>query len=342
MKESLEDKILTDISRPEDYAGVGSKKLSEGTEKLLSVEVKNEVLWVNENMELPFNIEEGQSNRLGMFLTPDSRSHLYDSSYHLEMVPRHRRSGILGRVIFKDKDGRLYRDVDLKGVGYSRGYDSVYVSRPEIGEDPSYPDGTKSLGILDRAYAENDIKMAEKFLKAGIRTYRPIALIKLEEIIDGGGNKIPLEEAKKRKMIKEDDEPVVEVRAFGTRARIADLSGIDSRRRDILIEDAVRLAAQERGIDFKAFSKRDYLVWFIENLAVSVARMHDKNWIHGYLTTHNITLDARIVDLDSVETLAEISKRRRAGEDTHKSFDDDGVEVFNVIDELKEIGRAHV
>lgn len=35
-----------------------------------------------------------------------------------EVSGSHTRSGILGRVIFSDKEGRLYRDIDLKGIGY--------------------------------------------------------------------------------------------------------------------------------------------------------------------------------------------------------------------------------
>ena|SRR3989344_2830880 len=81
--------------------------------------------------------------------------------------------------------------------------------------------------------------------------------------------------------------------------------------------------------------KADYFDWFTKTMAVNVARMHNKNWVHGYLTPHNITLDARIVDLDSVETMSEVKQRVRAGEDTNKSFNEDIKNFMSVIEELK-------
>jgi len=338
MKEYLGDKILIDDREPEAYTGVGGEKLSKGVEKLPAVEVKNKVVWVNENMKLPFDIEKGESNRLGMFLTPEPLSDVSDP-YQLEMRTGHRRSGILGRVIFEDKEGRLYRDVDLKGVGFTgriwlyENENKIVVQEPEIDTmDSNYPGGSKTLGVLDRPYAENDIKMAEKFLKAGIRTYRPIALIRLQEIIDKNGDKISMGMAKSRGLVKRKDEPVVEVRAFGTRARTEDLQYAD---RDILIKDARSLVAQEIGKNPDDFSSKDYLGWFIETMAVSLARMHSKNWIHGYLTPHNITLDGRIIDLDSVETAREVGKRKKAGENSHKSFENDVNSVVAVMSYLK-------
>src|SRR3989344_5879239 len=112
------DKPTDENLSPDFYVGIGGKEISEGVEKLSAVEVQNEVIWVNKNIEFPFSVEKGGNNRLGMFLTPKSQTE-DEKPYHLEVRPRHRRSGILGRVVFKDKEGRLYRDVDLKGVGFT-------------------------------------------------------------------------------------------------------------------------------------------------------------------------------------------------------------------------------
>lgn len=318
--------------------GVGQKELAKERETLPAVEVANEVVWVNKEMEIPFDIKKGESNCLGMFLIPGLKK--TDKGYNLEMRPEHRRSGILGRVIFKDKEGRLYRDVDLKGIGYSHvQFGRQKVHEPEISYDPAYPDETKTLGILDRSFAENDIKMAEKFLKSGVRTYRPIALIELGEIFDKNGEKISVKKAKERDLIKNSDEPVVEVRAFGTRTRVGDLFDIYNQiqndpETETLLEDAIKLVAQEQGINPKNFSKEDYFNWFKQVMGINVARMHNKKWVHGYLTGHNITLDARIVDLDSVETVAEIKKRDKDGERTTKSVEEDVKDLIFVIGEL--------
>ena len=42
------------------------------------------------------------------------------------------------------------------------------------------------------------------------------------------------------------------------------------------------------------------------------SRMHNNNWVHGYLTEHNVTLDAKIIDLDSVENIGEGSIRGKS------------------------------
>ena len=60
------------------------------------------------------------------------------------------------------------------------------------------------------------------------------------------------------------------------------------------------MVAQELGRDPNEFNEWEYLRWFSRTLAENVARMHKAGFIHGYLTGHNITLDCRIVDLDSV------------------------------------------
>lgn len=40
-------------------------------EKLPAIEVKNEVVWVNNDVEAPFNFEENKSSKIGVFLTPE-------------------------------------------------------------------------------------------------------------------------------------------------------------------------------------------------------------------------------------------------------------------------------
>ena len=300
--------------------------------KLPAVEVKNEVAWVNKKIKLPFGIKKGESNRLGMFLMP-SNVRQEGNFYPLEIQPEHHRSGVLGRVIFEDEDGNVYRDVDLKGVGYT------YLGRVEapIRDVSTTYQGDRTWGILDKSYAENDIKKSEQFLKAGIRTYRPVALIELEEIIDANGARISIKEAKKKKIINKDSEPVIEVRAFGVRTRVGDININNLEERERLINDAINFVASELGKDPDNFSREEYLEWFIKTVAVSLARMHNRNWVHGYLTTHNITLDARIIDLDSVETAQEIQERATLGDlDAYlfKSFYKDKNRLIDTADFL--------
>ena len=282
-------------------------------ETLPAITVDNKVIWVNSEIESPFNIENDKPTELGIFFTPDPKG---EKTMNMEVMKQHNRSGILGKVIFKDKQGRLYRDVDLKGIGHvdvADDSEKMTVRPLEILED----ENEQTRGIAGRGYVQRDKKMTEKFLNENIRTYRIIAITKLEEIIDKSGNKVSIADAKKAHIIKSDDEPVVEIRAFGTRTRIGDLVETNQQERDSHIEDAMRLVARERGVNYDNFSRQDYFNWFIETMAVNLARMHHNGLVHGYLSDHNITLDARVVDLDSVETIDEVD------ESSIKSFDND-------------------
>ncbi len=278
--------------------GIGGEKLAEGRETLPAVEVKNVVEWVNPHIQAPFDLRKGKPSRLGMFLTTEPD----ESAYELEVHPEHGRSGIIGRVIFRDDEGRLYRDVDVKGVGHAvagKQHSKVFPVRIDDGfwaEERTY-------GILYGGYARSDIEMTEKFLKAGIRTCRNIAMIKLKDIICGG-ERLSVEEAGRKGIIKKDDDPVVLVRAFGTRTRLGDVNQKNA------LEDARLLVAQEFGFDPKEFHTEEYLKWIVKTAAQNIARMHRHGWLHGYLSDHNITLDGRIVDLDSVVTEEEAAREK--------------------------------
>lgn len=298
-------------------------------ETLPAVTVDNNVTWINEEFELPFKIEKGKPTELGLFFTPDPKE---EKIKNIEVMRRHNRSGILGRVIFKDAQGRLYRDVDLKGIGFVSTFPG---SKGIIVRPPEKMKNYQTRGIADKYDVENDKGVTEQFLQEGVRTYRIIAITELKEIIDKFGDKISIDTAKKTGLIKKDDEPVVEIRAFGTRTRIADLIRATPQEKEGFIGDAMKLVAQERNIEQTSFSKEDYLSWFVETMAVNVARMHNKNFVHGYLTDHNITLDARIVDLDSVETMDEINERKARGETPKKSFDNDVASLEVMISFLK-------
>ncbi len=279
-------------------------------EKLPAVEVKNRVLWVNPNfpelpLDLPTNKEleeagdkgEEISSKLGVFLTP-----LKQGDRSLEVLPEHGRSGGLGRVIFRDRQGKYYRDLDAKGIGYSdyqRGLETVGGIQVEGVKTKG---GPESYGLLNLADAYKDMETSEEFLAKGIRAHRVIAIISLREIVDKEGNRVSIEDAKKRGILSENSKPVVEIRAYGTKHRIQSAS-------PETINDARTLVAQELGKDPKKFNNKEYFFWMAETIAKQVALMHKNGFFHGYLTRHNITLDGRITDFDSVVWLHELKQR---------------------------------
>lgn len=254
--------------------------------------VDNEALWVNPNFpHLPFDLEVGRPSSLGLFAYGfyGSQKEPMQKELYGEYWPGHFRSGLLGRVFISDKDGQIYRDIDLKGIGsFSYYMEGLGLKRREGYE-----------GLFDSENAFHGAQMAEKLHAAGIRTSRTLGIIKLKEIIFNG-DKIDIDRFKRGEKIREEFEPVVEARAFATKLRIMNIGNyfINSDQKQIMFEDAKKIVEQETGFTFE--TNEQYLLWFAMTLGQNVALMHNIGLYHNYLSTHNITLDCRIVDTDSV------------------------------------------
>lgn len=311
---------------------------------LLFSRVKNTVLEVNPNVNLPFNLEKGKPSPLGLFAEAAFEvqpKRLPRGKYALEVWPGvHRRSAILGRIIFNDTGGRIYRDIDLKGIGVVEPSEWTGVvpnlRRKVMITTPGEKRGLRGRqGLLDRDTAYFDYQKSEEFLKAGIRTYRILAIIELKEIT-ANQRKLSVLEAIKEGIINESFHPVVEVRAFGTKARIDDLSSHfhqDIKERKLLINDAIKLVSQELGYK-DLISTEEYLGWFVKTLGFNVGLMHKNGWFHEYLSSHNISLDCRIADLDSVSQLTDEHEQERDLSRAKWSLDE-LLSFFHVIDSQK-------
>ena len=287
-----------------------SKQEEAKLETLPAVEVRNEVVWVNDKVAMPFVFEEGKPSKLGVFLTPKPKEG--EPTFSLGVMDEHFRSANLGKVIFQDKENPKlqYRDVDLKGVGGTTLDKEGGVE--ELRVEPLYSDTRKVVpygkgiwGIMNPYPAEYDRDMSELFIKKGLRTHRALAIIKLKELIDPEGNKISLKTAAERGYIKTSTKPVVEVRAFGVKSRINDVFRSNNKKEkvELLLKDAREMVAGELGKKLEGFSVLDYIDWFATTLGEQVAILHRNGYSHGFLTAHNITLDCRIVDLDSLESM---------------------------------------
>lgn len=290
--------------------------LESNKETLPVLNVDNEVTWINQNLDLPFNLKVGEPTNLGLFLNDGS---LEEDCVNkkVEVMPEHGRSFIIGRILFADKNinkRNIYRDIVTKGGGclypeYERGVQVGSVSKIENNHSESY-------GILNLSDALHDTKMSELFLKYGIRTAAPVSIIELKQIVNKG-EVISVEEAKRRGLIDENSKPVLQIRAFRTSIRLADtndrhgerdFSSIVERR----VSDAMNLIAEEFGFDKSNFKKEDYLKWLAGMVARNVAIMHKHGFVHGFLGFHNITLDGAIVDFDSVEEVDKGSNKFRS------------------------------
>src|SRR3990170_5905107 len=232
---------------------------------LPATQVSNEVVWVNPEIEIPLRLKVGEPTDLGVFLTPSPSG---VNTTRLEISPIHRRSAILGRAVFKDKDGKFYRDIDLKGIGFVTEEGGVgAVGKTKVVDI----DGV--LGRLEIAKALQHQEISEALLKAGIRTYRDLAIIKLNQIINANGQAISIEDAIKAGILDEGSQPAIEVRGFTTKYRVADVEAFDwmfglgglgtrelklskgripeglKRPKRALLRDAMAIAAQEQGVD---------------------------------------------------------------------------------------------
>ena len=272
------------------------------TKKLPAIEVDNEVSWVNQGVDTPFNLKLGESSKLGLFLIKNPKQ----ATFHVVAKDNHFRSALLGQVFIKDREHNiLYRDIDLKGMG-------------PIGPDLNVDDLTPGLaknrmavwGFYDNQVALSDADHADYFTNKGLRTYQILAVIDLKEIVDSEGNKISIQEARDKKYIPEDFKPAVQIRAFGTKARITDAISESKNGRHDLIDDARIMVAEELGISVENFSINEYAGWFATTLGKQLSIINNDEYEHGGLHSHNITLDCRIVDLDNMLSLPDNTKER--------------------------------
>lgn len=261
------------------------------------IEVPNKVVWVNQDFpEIPFDIELGKHSNLGVFMQPAG------STTEVEVTPTSNRSGLITRAVFKDRQGNLYRDVNLKGIGGSdfdfktstsgrvlKALAHIVNPRKRNIEDSSF-------GICDKADALVDANRAEELYSRGIRTDRTIAIIELEGIVHRKET-ISIKEAKERGYIQESETPVVQVRAYGTKARMRDVGDAGG---NPLMKDAMHLVAQELGVSEEKFTFKAYTKWFAKTLGTQMALLHLNGYIHGNMSLHNVTLDCRLTDFDTV------------------------------------------
>lgn len=290
------------------YIGSG-KNIENDRERLATKEVDNEVVFVDTDINVPIDFQIGKRSSLGLFLS--SKPGTISGGENLspvEVDADHGRSGVLGRFVFNDKNGNLYRDLEIKGLGASTfGPQGPYVDVVE-------PSLKRTEGVLDIRVATRDYNYSKLFSALGIRIVRSIAVLRLKEIVDGEGKNIDINSARKRNILKVKDEPAILVRAFGTRSRLAELGNLFSDKEMDTgfqkLDDARKLVAQEKGVSSEGYTFCAYLRSIIRYLGSSLRTMHDNGYVHGRLLPHNLTLDGRLVDFDSVVDMSRLGEAK--------------------------------
>lgn len=277
--------------------------------------VENEVLWINPRIRTSLTLEVGEPCSYAFVLNINPKKVKSDTA--LEVWPNHGRTALLPGDYLVSDEKYTYRQVDIKGVGnITSDWKSAFVLPIKDNDPEECPQG-----IALRDYVEHDIAIAEELIEKGLRTCPTIALIKIHKIPypHQNGETINVLEAINRYYLRPGREPVIQARAFITKARPEDiyvdyvalpydyiLSKIFP-----LYEEAKTLVALELGIEPKDFSAKNYLEWFASTMGQQIKIIHLSGYTHNYLIDHNFTLDCRIVDFDSATKTKARQKRHK-------------------------------
>ncbi|MBD3259005.1 hypothetical protein GF371_00050 [Candidatus Woesearchaeota archaeon] len=270
--------------------------------------VKSDFLWKNEDPAFRAMIKElEKAPQPGFFLTNKEGNGTIRTRWALN------RHGIWKSEKFRDSNGLLYRDVDAKGIGYTRGHPPVFLSvrEPEMSGD------MEMRGISDYDVAIGDRLHSEEIYGMGIRIARFVAQIELLELVNQEGEIVPRQEIGDKLGLNFDRvRPTLSLRAMGTTARVWDINFIDEKVKNRgyvreIIDDAIALVSEELG---QELTPADYAAWFVDTMGKQLGLMHkNRVWtdfmaqIHGGM--HNLTLDGRLCDTYHYQTPQSCKRR---------------------------------
>lgn len=313
----------------------------------LTLRARCEVVAVNERLcnDLGLKLEVGKPTDLGVFLKFDNDTAEFNEDARIAGIRnRHHRSADLDTELVETSDGDILRDTDIKGGGL--------ISR-ETGTDvipwTNTPYG-RVEGLMDEESALHDMRMSRRFKELGIDTDEIVAVIRPLELPvmgnDGVCRMVPVENIPRGPADKPTHgtlphgfTPALVIRKYGTKTRVDDVISpegsfgprpspdVEQDRREY-IQDAIELI---RFKDPTVTDIREYTYWFAKRLGRNVGRMARAGLLHRFLfTRHNVTLDCRITDRDSVQ------ERPIPLDETSRQLDFDGglVTINNFAIEL--------
>lgn len=255
--------------------------------------VKSKLIWKTDEPAFQNIVRQfEESPTPGFFLTTERTGREVRVRSHLN------RHCILSSDIFYGPNGKLYRDVDAKGVGYTRGIPIRFLGV----RDPEMEGDMEKRGIMHHEVALEDCLISEE-ISPLVRVARPIALIELFELVEQDGRVVSREEVGKRLYSRfELVRPTIAIRAMGVTSRVYDLLVQKEIKNEAyvkeIIDDALGFVQQELQ---RPINPEDYVTWFAETMGRQLGTLHkNKMWtdfscqIHQ--GTHNLTLDCRLTD----------------------------------------------
>jgi hypothetical protein len=303
------------------------------TQSMVARKVRNQVYWANNGFTFPF--KRRASTNFGCMLSDQPKA---KGDIEVTIHDSHYRSCLLGREFFQDKQGRLYRDVDLKGTGnldYDLEQDKLVLRHlGDAGGRRFRVAGP--WGLVDQGHALTDRDFSERFSRIGARTHRVMTIIKLLELYSKD-RVVSLAEALESGLIKPGEIPVITMRAYGTKQRIENI--MDCANPDVgrfHIQDAKQLMAKE--FNLPPLTDNGYVKLFTQELAKSLGPIHGAGYAHCCISSHNIALDARLVDLDDARTIKECNGKfaQRAQNDREQAF----TQVINLTLTVKDLNSV--
>jgi len=281
MTHKLAEKDIPDAIR--EVRPLPMSKLSGDFFEEKVAKVKGQLVMFNEELFKNFPIKkEDIEKNLSVFVDWKGRNVSEDA--RMLGLPGHGRS-LSFNLKFGDIYGNIYNYVEIKGVGMPQ--KSVHA-----GEQPVEKYGPRVWGLTNLENAKADWEVSNLFIKNGIKTSAPVAIIEIKEVIMGDGEKAGVEELRRRGVLPKNFQPVLYIRGF------SELMRIDEAER----EDFEKFAAHH------GMSLHKYASWWVERQADNLAKIHNLNKSHGHLIGQNLTLDGGMVDNSTVANSSKFSR----------------------------------
>jgi len=283
--------------------------------QFLTVPVSNEVTDINPEFQKQLDIDVGQSSGLVRLWSGEEERGIL-----LGAETRHNRVANIDNTFVIDSHGLRWEDIDIKSPGLTE----IGVGDNELQLFP-WERMPETEFVEARIWGGNELTSARRAFRyqqilehLGVRTYKSLFVTKLNEWMYHGKkvpiSQIPVVPRDAEAKGHEDGIPdgfslAAEVRACRTKTRMQAIS-----EREVLTEgnrvyiqkeiDRARvLVAEERGL--ANVSVPDYIDWFIDSYGRNLGLMHAAGLVHSFMHPGNITLDCRILDLDSMQKLEE-------------------------------------
>ncbi len=312
-------------------------------QRLPAVYVNSRIIYKSDESSFQGIIRDLESrDKPGFFLTNQK------GDFYVRIRWMLNRHCVLSSDLFYDSKRNLYRDIDAKGVGYTRGFPMKFLSvrLPEMEGD------IELRGILHDDVAIEDREITEELEELGIRVARHVAQIELYDLVNQEGEVVPRNYFSEEIGVNLDMvRPTVAIRAMGTTSRIWDLRVNNNTHNQNyireIVDDAVSLVSAELGYEL---SPEEYVEWFVDTMGRQLGVIHRNKMmtdftgqIHG--GQHNLTLDCRLTDTYHYQTPKKLRRiyerllREAEGQPALKGLLDDMFPSNKTEEEVRENNR---